>query len=702
MSVPLLGTEYFNTPRMDGVLSGKTAELLIQDGQKQAADIELQSTKAEAQFKAPAITDLYSSAYQKIANGDFTGFADMQKARSMAIGNPILMKTIDSADELAGHLANNVFAYSKQALSQEFQAKKQEDLQNRMDDRADKRAEDIQGRQDEATAKQLYMQEHGQWARQTEEDQRQYAAQMKVYEKQKAGYDEMVSLGQGNEAQTPAQPEKPAPRKEPKFEDFLPSGQKTTTTSPNPGGSILPPGASPLPSQGVSSQLEQGDQPLFPSASDNTNTPAGGKASAIERTYKVPGGIAKVYDDQPAPKGGKFISDRVVNYSGPDVVGDNPNVLPAQAIPTGKAVAALPDLDQLDTSALDKEKNYRDQYKPEELAPKPEGPPAELATSFQQQVQAKLSKNQAPEGLSFGYSPESGTSLKMNIHPEGGRLDKVKYNPTTGAVDKEITLSHKEDEAVKLINHFASDENLSKWIALQLTLGHPVRAIHENPADGKNKAVIFRTGNEIFSQDIKGPDGSVIGKKPNQYDEDDLKKWEDLTGMMGKVVTFKPGDLPKAQIEKYRTKAIADVAKGGSTIEFQNNIIQKFGGDPIDPAEVNSFKQEAEKPAQEKRNNEYNRRLDKELADLGFELPKDREAAEDKVQKLRQSYERQRNVSGDLTNAQSDLKALLKESRGKPTEEQFKRARDLQNKFNSLLDEQNALKGAAHRQFLGF
>lgn len=689
MSVPLLGTEYFNTPRMDGVLSGKTAELLIQDGQKQAADIELQSTKAEAQLKAPAITDLYSSAYQKIANGDFTGFADMQKARSLAIGNPILMKTIDSADELAGHLANNVFAYSKQALANEFQAKKQEDLQGRIDDRADKRAKDVQQGQNEGTAKALYMQEHGQWARQTEEDQRQYAAQMKVYEKQKAGYDEMVSLGQGNEAQAPAQPEKPAPRKEPKFEDFLPSGQKATETTPNPGGSILPPGASPLPSQGVSSQLDQGDQPLYPSASDNTNAPTGGKVSTIERTYKMPRGIVKVYDDQPAPKGGKFISDRVVNYGGPDVVGDNPNVLPAQAIPTGKAVAALPGLDQLDTSSLDKEKNYRDQYKPEELAPKPADPEGPPAPPFREQVSEKITKGKAPDGLTFGYSPETGTSLKINIHPPGGRLEKADYDPVSGSVKKEIKWSHDEEKAAELLGHFSDKENLSQWIGLQSALGHPVEAAYEKPGD-KKSGVIFRTGQEVFSQQVPGKDGAKI-THPNLYSEDDLKQWNELRGLVAKGVISMKADVDKGALEKIRADAIqrAASAPGSVNLDSTNQNITRLGGKPITADDIAEAKDKAMAPRRAAEANAMDRRVEQELSLIGIKKPND---DAEHAQKLDDIEAKNQKIAEAKSDVDRELKAIA--SKKNITADEYERAKKLKEQAISLEQERQALVGS--------
>lgn len=92
-------------PQYGGIVDGKTAELLVQQGNILTKQIETLSAKTEAGAKAGKISDLFADGYMRLASGDMSGFASVSQANAMSVGNPFLMAMASDADKVAGGLA---------------------------------------------------------------------------------------------------------------------------------------------------------------------------------------------------------------------------------------------------------------------------------------------------------------------------------------------------------------------------------------------------------------------------------------------------------------------------------------------------------------------------------------------------------------------------------------------------------------------
>lgn len=84
----------------------KAAEMFATQGAALAKRIDSIATKAEAQAKAPALATLYSDGLQRVAAGDFTGFAMLGQARAESAGNPFLTAMTEDATKEASRMAS--------------------------------------------------------------------------------------------------------------------------------------------------------------------------------------------------------------------------------------------------------------------------------------------------------------------------------------------------------------------------------------------------------------------------------------------------------------------------------------------------------------------------------------------------------------------------------------------------------------------
>lgn len=108
-------------------LATSTANLFLNEGRALAEKIEVQSSKAEAQMKAPIIATAYADGLSKISQGDFSGFGRMEAANAMTAGNPFLMKFAEGARGEATQIARNFL--DNELSNRRIQAEK--DLQDK-------------------------------------------------------------------------------------------------------------------------------------------------------------------------------------------------------------------------------------------------------------------------------------------------------------------------------------------------------------------------------------------------------------------------------------------------------------------------------------------------------------------------------------------------------------------------------------------
>jgi hypothetical protein len=267
MSLPLLGNDFLSSPNARGAITGKTADILAESGARLADRIEMQSTAAEAKALAPGISDLYSSAYQKIAAGDFTGFADMQKARSMATGNPILMKTMDDADHLAGTLAGE---YTRTQLAK-MQIEKSASIDADRDARLNIRMKQDAADKSLLAARSYHATETSAWERENADVQRSYEKELSIAQNRQNSENTMARL-EGRQPNQIPMPEKPQMRPRPNIDDAM---QKFGVQS----------AGAPLPSQGLDlSQNPVGDAssvPFQPTSSAVPNSEPVGQAPSM-------------------------------------------------------------------------------------------------------------------------------------------------------------------------------------------------------------------------------------------------------------------------------------------------------------------------------------------------------------------------------------------------------------------------------------
>jgi hypothetical protein len=114
MGLPQFSPDYLASPTMTGVIPSSTVNLLQSEGNALAQKIEVQSQKAEAQAKAPAIATAYEDAFTKISQGDLSGFAGLEKANSLAAGNPFLTAMAKDASNTAHQMASQFFQQEQQ------------------------------------------------------------------------------------------------------------------------------------------------------------------------------------------------------------------------------------------------------------------------------------------------------------------------------------------------------------------------------------------------------------------------------------------------------------------------------------------------------------------------------------------------------------------------------------------------------------
>lgn len=106
MGLQQFTTGYLSSPTMEGVVPSRTAALMAAEGASLAKQIEERSTKAEALAKAPAMAEAYTDAFTRLNQGDLSGFETLQRANSLAVGNPMLESMAKNANAEATKMAN--------------------------------------------------------------------------------------------------------------------------------------------------------------------------------------------------------------------------------------------------------------------------------------------------------------------------------------------------------------------------------------------------------------------------------------------------------------------------------------------------------------------------------------------------------------------------------------------------------------------
>lgn len=640
--IPLLSNADLYPPNFGGALSSKTADLLASSGRDMAQQIEAQSYVSEAQSKAPAVTDLYSNAYQKIATGDFTGFGDMQKARSLSIGNPILMKTMDEADKLAGSLAGEYtrtqiaqiqLQKSKELESERFT--KQGDLQDRIDERQGVRERDRYQHDQDTTSRTIFLQAHSEWQKDNYQSQSEYSKAMKHWQDRQNAENQRASALGVDPEQIP-KPDKPQQRPEPKLTDFSTQGLPASPVTGGASNPLFDTGDTPTPQPGDAPTVSSDIPPSSPPVS--TPTPVG--------RSPLPGEL-------PLP----------TDSSQPDAPQYNPDdILPKVYPRTHKSSMPIPQ--------------------------DAEAPPiADKPAPFVQQVAAKRSANQPMNDLTFGFDPQTGIALSVNIHPPTGKLESMETDTGTGSVKSNIKFSHDEETAADLIKHFAQKENLSQWISRQQFMGHEVEAAQANPSNPKDKSVIFRTGQETFSEDKKDKDGNTI-QSPVLYGEDDLKKWNDLSSLVSKgVVSFNPHEVPEDHKNFFRQANINAMARNPNiTLNEVNPQLNRMGADPITQEDVDAAKQKLAAPAIAVKNSQYDQRLESQLASRGVKFDNQ---VKDQANQTQSQQDAQRLIDGpkEVQVMTAQIDDMIKAGGGHLSVTDLAKAKQIQDKINKVYDE---------------
>ncbi len=211
------------TPATTG-LATSTANLFLNEGRALAEKIEVQSSKAEAQMKAPIIATAYADGLSKISQGDFSGFSRMEEANAMTAGNPFLMKFAEGARGEATQIARN---FLDDRLSQR-RIDAEKDLQaNRI-----KATSDLQSGIESRQSRHDYRMETDAWNRENEKlDQQDALAQSR---------ENQLAAAQGRQPSViPKTPRRPAP---------------------NPGMFDINQNDIPLPTEGAANPIQSTDQ----------------------------------------------------------------------------------------------------------------------------------------------------------------------------------------------------------------------------------------------------------------------------------------------------------------------------------------------------------------------------------------------------------------------------------------------------------
>lgn len=531
---------------MMGVLSSKTADLLVRQGQNVANSIEKNALTTEAQAKAPAITDLYSTAYQKIAAGDFTGFADMQKARSLGIGNPILMKTLDDADQIAGHLANTYMStQAKKSDMTDFATK-----QKYIDDRADNRAEASQTRAELFANTSIYKEHDAQWEKETAFGQLQYKKDLDLWQKQQDAANRKAELT-GEAPQKIAKPDPYTPPPRPKLEDFVrPIAPAKKKEAGIPGAS----GGTPLPSQLDPSAVD------LPSAGPAASVPSSAAPTAAASSTQAP-------DALPTGEGDPITSNLLA--SNPEYAQMKSDVLKlsaeaAQAAKAGKKSTAASIYARVDALV-----NKMD-------ATEAKAASSNTATGPDAQIEVRkalpVSSSGVPSALSAAKDPRIGMTVdELNTPAKDsaaiipGIYDSFPAPASPAATNPEIIPGLDEAPRTKAPAHKTGmpirssqlEEQATQPVASQIgskvAAGKPLENIVFGYNNGLGMIVnIHPPGPKLESFDADVTAGKVTEKYKLSHEEEEARdvvshfsadenfaKWVSYQGRMGHQIAFK-------------------------------------------------------------------------------------------------------------------------------------------------------------------
>lgn len=627
MSLPLLTAPELISPMSQGLISSTTANLMAMEGKLQADNIEKVSQQTEAAGKAPAITALYTSAYQKIADGDLTGFADMQQARGLAGSNPILMSTVDSADKLAGTLAN----IQKYQQMTKYQMDKTALVQGAISDRAAASVTAHDARTDETAAKSLYVNAHDAWERENFNGQKQYEQEMKSWESNQAAQDARdAALGTKSAPLPKPQPYQARP--EPKVEDYLqrmgphapamPQGNGADTGSPLFSGSDPTDGNIGMPTQ---------SGPIAPQApaAPNPNPPT-------------------------APQGATQFQN-------------NP-MIPLQTIGANPDPRIVMDV----SSQLDK--------------PTSSPQPPVTVPPIHEQVQSQVEAGKQPSGVIFGYDPKVGTALHVTINPQPTGTVKsmdTEQSPSGGSVKTHIEMNGDAKEAVRLLGELDDRENLSKWISTQLTFqgmgGGKVEAFPIDPTKPQG-ACGFRTGSSTFQQkDSTGQNKTV------EYSAQVGEDWEKLKGLVRQgVATITPAPMADLHKDQIKDKLVSQAAQNPDKFDLDgaNAGLKQLGIPAITPEDIQSKISDIKKPALDAATEEYQRRVDSDLASRNI-FPAGTKPTD---QQNQQDSEASSSQLDDLGKQIGDTEKELNKYSGTLSTQDTEKARQLSDKLIQLKD----------------
>lgn len=661
MALPLLSSSYFEQPTASGQVSSKTADLIAAEGDHMAKRIEAQSYSLDAKMLSRPITDLYSSAYQKIAIGDFTGFADMQKARSLAIGNPILMKTMDDADHIAGQLASTVVAGKNQQSTQEFQMQKmkeqneaiatrQENLARHTDERADARLRQNQQFETDRQADIMYKSQHDVWKQENYQGEKAYADAMKLYDKQMKAYTLQTSMGV--EAVKPEKPEPFKPRPEPKLTDYL---SKTPIPTQSKGFAF-----------GTSGGLDANNLDL-PSADSATGGGATGETL-------VPGGDVKT---NPKPD---FRASPRAEMPPPQEAA----TLPAQQQP--------PTSSQLDGSSGAPTPSPMPTPAPTEL---PEDLPKDANKSISEQFNRRVAEGKPTRGMVFGFDPDTQSGAIIHLQDEPAKVVEADIDVSAGKSAVKIKPSEKlektRDALARLGN--AHGGQFGQWWARQTRLGNPV-SIDELPPTGKgDPSYVARSA----GQDFRDKQGNVIPMTKKLKEDLDL-----VTTSAGQILSVEFNKIPEKHLDAMRNDIISDAAKNPTTFNYNrtNAYAKAHGMKEITPTDVatavDKLKATAATEVQKAHaSSEVKEARARLLSEQGIPLPgQEKEESDQKIQ-AENSSKRLAEIPKEITKLQDQIKKIKSDAGSKLDEDTIKKMEDLQVRILRL--EKDAKN---HRQIL--
>lgn len=621
MSLPLLGSSYFDQPNYGGAVSTKTADLIAAEGDAMAKRIEAQSYQIDAKMLAPPITDLYSQAYQKIAVGDFTGFADMQKARSLAIGNPILMKTMDDADMIAGHLANTVVSGDKQQRSQEFQMKKQEDMQEfqlkkqgEMNEAIAKRQQIAQDRTDDRAddrqSESLFRIAHMDWEKEKSSGEKTYEDQQKLFKKQTAAWE--TQQAQGINSPKPEPPAKYEPRPEPKFNDF----RRTRS-------------AAPLPSQNLpSSQLDNNlDLPL----PNDSITGAGA-------TGDIPGSLE---------------------------VASAPLTTPAPAAtPTASTPSPVPTPEPTDT---------------------PEHLPPDATKPFGEQFSNRVAEGKPTANMVFGYDHNTGSGALITLQHAPAEITSTSTDTSTGKNQIDTKPSKEMENArdsLAWLNNTQGGQ-FGKWWAKETRLGGIV-SISElpNPSGKGQPTYVARSGENTFID--KQGNTIPMAKEDYEAMKQVIKSANDgVLKYSFPDIPDKYKNYMRSQTISDAAKNPTAFNYEAANTYMKAHGIEPIKPEEV-AAASNKIKEAAAKVSAESADKHLTERAQAELAKKGVPLPgqiKEDGAAQAQIAN---SSQRLREIPKEIESLDQQINAIKTKAGASPSKEQLDEMTELQKKIFRL------------------